>query len=328
MVSLLIGVGAGCAPAPVAGATSPEAVLAWPDNPEELGRVRWRRGFDGALAEAARSDRPVLVLFDEIPGCSTVKAYGRGTLSDPLVVDAIEANFVPVVVQNNVDGPDRAVLERYGEPAWNNPVVRIVDEGGSDLVPRLTGDWSPAALLSTMVAGLRAASAEVPAWLELVAWEASAPAEVATYRTGCFWSGEAHLGSDRGVLSTATGFIGGAEVVQVRFDPGRTPRDRLDAHAAAGGYPPVGSGTIRPTPLDDRHALRGTVWGAVPLTAAQASRVNAAVAAGSDPTAWLSPRQVAIGREAAALGAGWHAGLGQIPITEGFDRAMAAIARR
>lgn len=43
-------------------------VIAASDNPVELGRVSWRRGFDDAAAEARRLGRPLLVLFDEVPG--------------------------------------------------------------------------------------------------------------------------------------------------------------------------------------------------------------------------------------------------------------------
>jgi len=37
-------------------------------NPRELGAVKWRRGFDKALEEAKKSRKPLLVLFQEVPG--------------------------------------------------------------------------------------------------------------------------------------------------------------------------------------------------------------------------------------------------------------------
>lgn len=37
-------------------------------NPVELGAVDWHRDFDRAVAEAKASDRPLLVLFQEVPG--------------------------------------------------------------------------------------------------------------------------------------------------------------------------------------------------------------------------------------------------------------------
>ena len=38
------------------------------EQPEELGQVRWRRDFDAALLEAQETDKPVLILFQEVPG--------------------------------------------------------------------------------------------------------------------------------------------------------------------------------------------------------------------------------------------------------------------
>ncbi len=311
--------------APRAEAEAP-STLAWADNPEELGLARWMRDHDDAARLAKRERKPLLVLFDEVPGCSTVRAYGQGTLSDPLVVDAIEHLFVPLVVYNNVAGPDREVLERYGEPAWNNPVVRIVDPRGDDLVPRLTGDWSRGALLQRMIAGLAAADRHVPPWLALVAREDTAPADTAIYRMSCFWSGEAHLGSLDGVIGTRTGFLGGREVVEVRYTPEQVGRRALDAWAREGRSVPHDDGIFRPSPGDDRHRLRGTAWASVPMTPGQASRVNALVAAGRDPAPWLSPRQRTIHAAAEARGLRFDAGLGQIPLSAAFERAIAELS--
>lgn len=38
------------------------------DPPSELGRVEWRRDFDVAMAAAKTTGKPVVVLFDEVPG--------------------------------------------------------------------------------------------------------------------------------------------------------------------------------------------------------------------------------------------------------------------
>ncbi|MAW62128.1 MAG: hypothetical protein CMJ94_15030 [Planctomycetes bacterium] len=38
------------------------------EQPVELGQVRWRRDLDAALAEAKAADKPVLLLFQEVPG--------------------------------------------------------------------------------------------------------------------------------------------------------------------------------------------------------------------------------------------------------------------
>ena len=67
-----------------------------------------------------------------------------GDAPNPLLVEAVETEFVPVAVFNNRGGRDRQVLQRFGEPAWNNPVVRFVDAEGRDLIERADGVWKRA----------------------------------------------------------------------------------------------------------------------------------------------------------------------------------------
>ena len=62
-------------PAPVDTSDESRTVEPGPvePGPVDLGTVDWRRGeadgdFEAALAEAQRVDRPVLLLFQEIPG--------------------------------------------------------------------------------------------------------------------------------------------------------------------------------------------------------------------------------------------------------------------
>ena len=38
------------------------------DQPVELGQVKWRRDFEAGLAEAKRTGKPALLLFQEVPG--------------------------------------------------------------------------------------------------------------------------------------------------------------------------------------------------------------------------------------------------------------------
>lgn len=39
-----------------------------PNNPIEIGTIRWERSFERAQAESRRLDKPILVLFQEVPG--------------------------------------------------------------------------------------------------------------------------------------------------------------------------------------------------------------------------------------------------------------------
>ena len=89
-------------------------------------------------------------------------------MSHPLLVEALEDLFHPVLVYNNREGEDAQILERFEEPAWNNPVFRVLDARGRDLVPREEGLWSEHAVAVRLIAGLERAGRAVPPWLRLV----------------------------------------------------------------------------------------------------------------------------------------------------------------
>lgn len=90
-------------------------------------------------------------------------------LSHPVLVEAIENEFAPVVIHNNEKGRDAEILERFEEPAWNNPVVRFLDARGKDLIPRKAGVYRVAEIASRMVLALEAAKRPVPDYLRLLA---------------------------------------------------------------------------------------------------------------------------------------------------------------
>ena len=94
----------------------PESTTPHPDpakgQPIEIGKVRWNRDFDAAQTQSKSSGKPMFVLFQEVPGCAGCQKFGREVLSNPLLVEAIENEFVPVVVFNNRSkGPDTELLK-------------------------------------------------------------------------------------------------------------------------------------------------------------------------------------------------------------------------
>ncbi|MBL7007454.1 MAG: hypothetical protein ISR76_00520 [Planctomycetes bacterium] len=85
---------------------------------------------------------------------------------------------MPVAIRNNTEGGHEArIRESFKEPAWNNPVVRFLGPGRTELAGRLyrKEDWSRAALSQAMVAALAAAQRPVPGWLEALQDEENAP---------------------------------------------------------------------------------------------------------------------------------------------------------
>ncbi|MCB1014958.1 MAG: hypothetical protein H6807_16655 [Planctomycetes bacterium] len=96
-------------------------------------------------------------------------------LSHPQIVEAAETLFTPVCIHNNSKREsDLAAMKRFREPAWNNPVTRVVDRDGKDLVARNGDGWSVAALAAQMRRGLEAAKRPVPVWLALLERDAAA----------------------------------------------------------------------------------------------------------------------------------------------------------
>jgi len=79
---------------------------------------------------------------------------------------------MPIAVYNNTEGDaDQKILQRFEEPAWNYQVVRAVDASGKDLIPRVAGDWTTAAVFGAMTRALKAAQQTVPTWLSTLAAE-------------------------------------------------------------------------------------------------------------------------------------------------------------
>ncbi len=285
-------------------------------QPEELGSVQWLRDYDQAIATAKKTSKPVLILFQEVPGCSTCRGYGNNVLSHPLIVEAIETSFVPLAIHNNKGGKDKKVLQSFGEPSWNNPVVRIIDTERNPLTARINGKYDQSSLVNGMVAALEKANRPVPGYLQLLKEDLSAgpqSTQQATFGMYCFWSGEAKLGSIPGVVASEPGFMGNSEVVSVKYNPEIISYEELVttaseqkafdriftyskeqkkvAESLAGSSKTKNAGQFR-ADSQPKYYLLHSPYRLLPMLPNQASRVNTAVGLGGDPTAYLSPNQL------------------------------------
>ena len=298
---------------------SPITVASTPDtNPEELGTVQWIRDFDQGIAEARKQDKPIFILFQEVPGCLTCRNYGKQVLSHPLVAEAIESLFIPVAIYNNKGGADAKVLSYYKEPSWNNPVVRIVDANKRNIVPRIGGDYSSLGVVQSMILALIQDEKEVPAWLTLLEKELKAQktgTEKATFSMYCFWTGEKKLGQVEGVVKTRPGFMNGTEVVTVEYDPEiisyetlikesqeQSIADRIytenDAQKSIAGKI-MGNSRISDRnkfrlDREPKYYLSKTIFQYLPMTELQATKVNSSIGEGKSPNQWLSQKQLAL----------------------------------
>lgn len=264
-------------------------------NPIELGDVHWLRSMEEAQEKSKAEGKPILILFQEIPGCSTCKNYGSQVLSNPLIVEAIETYFIPLAIYNNKGGEDEKMLKRYNEPSWNNPVVRAVDHTGKDIATRLNGAYTPLALAEWMSATMTQQNIRVPTYLRLLTDALSAEKNgtaTATYSMYCFWTGEALFGKLNGVVQTTAAFQGGKEVVIVAYDDRVISKNELDKIARNQKCAVESNGNFKPDKTP-KYYLSNSPYKKVPMIEIQKCRVNSALKEGQDPDQFLSPGQIA-----------------------------------
>jgi hypothetical protein len=261
----------------------------------ELGDVAWLRDHDLGLAMAAEQGKPVLLLFQEIPGCSTCVRFGQDVLTHPLMVELIADRFVPVAIFNNRPGRDAEILGRYGELSWNNPVVRFLRPDGAELLPRLADRYDALGLHGKITAALGLIGQKVPGYFRLLERDLLLEyglSQSATYTTPCFWSGETSLAQHPAVITTDAGWIAGEEAVRVHFDPRVAKREDLDRYALKEGFAPSEGGRFE-LDREPQFYLRKNAARHLPLTPAQRTKLNFALPYGAPLEELLSPQQSA-----------------------------------
>ena len=293
-------------------------------NPIEVGSVEWGRDLDVALATSKETDKPVLVLFQEVPGCAGCQQFGREVLTEPLLVEAIETEFIPMLVFNNRStGEDVKWLKQYNEPAWNYQVIRFLNAEGEDLIKRKDKVWTTGAVAERMIAALEKAERPVPNYLRSVALKYDENQREVAFAQFCFWTGEHKLGAVDGVISTEAGWLEGREVTRVKYDPDVISLEKLtkiaeQAECADKVYvtnpqatetdneqPNLGIDDLSFSNLNDAYRKAKDSdqkrqikkWAALKsvsdINSVQLTRMNALAPSGLDEAkAWLSPRQL------------------------------------
>lgn len=263
-------------------------------NPIELGKVNWMRNYDEAVNKAKKENKPIFILFQEVPGCATCQNYGQNVLSNNLIVEAIENEFIPLAIYNNVKGHDRKILNQFNEPTWNNPVIRIITPEGNDIVKRHSGNYSSEGLIYYMQLALTAGHFGNPEYLKLLGEEmdSNKNIEEATYSMYCFWSGEAALGEIDGVIKTTPGFMNGREVVRVTYDSDKLNKRELDKTAFKASCKEEKKLSHFKVDKDPQYYLKKSAYNYLPLLSIQKTKINSALKKGEDPLVFLSPSQI------------------------------------
>lgn len=262
---------------------------------EELGKVAWLRDYDTALAMAKKQQKPVLILFQEVPGCATCRNYGHNVLSNPLMTEAIENEFIPLAIFNNKGGKDAKILKKYGERSWNNPVVRIVDVDGKDIVNRVARDYSAKGLYKAMTNAITKYGNEIPDYVKILGKELFAinNTKETYYSMYCFWTGEKLLGNNTGVVNTEAGFMNGREVVKVTYVPEIIPNNDLTNFALQHKMAPIKKdNSYRKATKDEDYYLQHSNYRFLPLSKLQRTKINSALGSNKNPERFLSPKQL------------------------------------
>lgn len=178
----------------------------------EEGDVLWMRDLERAMEESRNTGRPVFILFQEIPGCSTCISFAENVLKDRKIIDLIEKRFVACIVNNRgITLADHKALVQFNEPRCNNPVIRIVDANGTELLTRISGNYSSSSILRILQEFL--CKTVVPRIEEIF------------FEMECYWEGQGCLDfvcsqfEKEAVLSTTAVLMNHMEMVRVQFDP-------------------------------------------------------------------------------------------------------------
>lgn len=292
------------------------------DNPIEVGEVNWKRDYQGALSTSRESGKPIFLFFQEVPGCFGCQNFGQQVLTHPLLVEAVEDEFVPVLVYNNrLTGRDAELLKRFDEPSWNYQIIRFIDADEQDVIPRRDRVWDLGGVAARMVEALEAVGRPVPNYLRAVVLEHDREQlRTAVFAMSCFWTGEYQLGSIEGVVTTEAGFYQGREVTVVTYHQEQLALEQLIEEAAArrcakSVYIESGSmaaesslqvkrfersGYRRAPSADQKKQIQQwlTAHEELQLTPLQLTKLNALMPDDREAaSSWLSPRQLAqIGR--------------------------------
>jgi len=264
---------------------------------EELGTVHWHRNYEEAVAIAKKEKKDLVILFQEVPGCSTCRNYGHNVLSHPLMVEALENTFTPLAIFNNKNGTDKKILEKFKEPSWNNPVVRIIDPNGKNIVQRVSNDYSALTLCKKLKEALRLRNTSIPLYLELLEQELSAlnsnEMSEAYFKMHCFWIGEKELGKLDGVLDVESGFMNHNEVVKVKYNPSSISNSELISYAKKQGFKFVNNLTNYKIAVNEVHYyLLHSDYKYLPLSELQKTKINSALGSNQKAELYLSPKQL------------------------------------
>lgn len=98
----------------------------------------WQPGLEAGMATAEQADRPMLLMFTA-DWCGPCQSLKREVIHTPAVKQAIEAGFVPVMIDltdQSADNPNMPAAQRYN--VRGIPTLILADAEGNPLPGTLT----------------------------------------------------------------------------------------------------------------------------------------------------------------------------------------------
>jgi len=239
-------------------------------------------------------------------------------LSHPLIVEAIESNFIPVAISPTAATRQNLLASPSDMETETAMLIIGTDnqrktKGSSDEI------WMKH-FTEIILDALHQEGIPAPRYLELVNEEFNATErrESTVITLHCFWSGEIELGTERGVVYTEPGYIGDREAMYLEFDNSTISyrdilKSSLDlnlineafplnenqnavAHSIMPDEKVVDSDTDAfvpaPKKANYKRYLSKSLYRFLPMTKKQAIMVNNALFLEEDPAELLSPRQL------------------------------------
>jgi hypothetical protein len=261
----------------------------------ELGKASWLRDYKEAIGQSELTNKPIILFFQEIPGCSTCVNFGGDVLSHPLMVEFIENEFIPLAIFNNRPGKDSDIIALYNEPSWNNPVAHFTDALGKDIIPKLANNYQPLSMYNKLIEVLNKLGKPIPKYAMLLGEDLKMKygnLKTTFYETPCFWSGETTLALQPAVKYTEAGKIGIAEVVKVYFDNSQVSIEELNNLAIEEGFFPIDNHEHYKIDKSPQYYISKSSFRFLPLSKAQRAQINVAIPYKKQPMEFLSPKQV------------------------------------
>ncbi len=287
-------------------------------NNKNLGRVRWLSDYNTALLKMAEENKPMLVYILGNTGNDVLSVRRNEILSHPLIVEAIESNFIPVAVSPAV-AAEHSILSLPGDTKTGTAMSIVGTDGHPKSKNSDDAAWMKH-LTGIMLDALQQEGMAAPVYLKLVNEEfnAAEKRESAVITLHCFWSGEVELGIEHGIVYTEPGYIGDKEALYLEFNGSAIsyedilkssldlnlineafPMNEQQSTAAHGIMPDkkvvdTTADAFVPAPrkASYKRYLSKSIYRFVPMTEKQAIMVNNALFLDEDPSEFLSPRQL------------------------------------